>query len=176
MPNQTRKYDDAFRMKAYDLFCEGKAPAEIAKELKIHRRALLRLKAQKWPELWEGGRAKRVAAKVQIVHDEAIEKFETVQARLQKTFRAVSNAAAAKLFRAANADTLPDDIALEAVVAAAEQEQKHDLPLADSLGPRSQQLAVGAFAKPTGEIGVVAALNQVFERVNGPDKPSTEGS
>jgi len=172
--NKKRKYGDEIRMAAFDMFCEGKGVSEIAKELKMHHQAIQRLKNQNWPESWAEARLKRVEAKTKKIEEEALEKFENVQARLQKTWRAVSNAAAGKLIRAAQANTLDDDIALEALVAAGKEELKLYLPLDQQF--QQNQISVGAFAKPTGEIGVIAALNQVFERVNGPDKPDPESA
>lgn len=166
---QKRKYDEATRMRIFDLYCEGKQFAQITEETGVNKRYISAQKYNKWPEDWDKARAERVRKKAEIVEEQALERFEAAHARLQRMYRSVSSHAAGQLQRKAAKDLLPDDIALEAMLKSGEEERKLYLPVADALGLNKPQagMSFAAMVKGGGEIGVLANLNKLFEEKNG---------
>lgn len=78
---QIKKYDDEFRMNAFNLYCEGKSPKQIAEILNVSNLVIKRLKNKKFPMDWEKGRTERVSKKVDFVQNNSLGSIEEMLAR-----------------------------------------------------------------------------------------------
>jgi transposase len=162
--------DDNIRLAVFNAYVEGKSIAQACRELGISKNTAQNWKEANWPEHWENAKAKRIEEKQKLAQSVAMETYEQIQARIQRTHRAVSNALAGQIVRKAQQDKVPDDVAADLFIKTTEAEIKIHLP-PEQQGPQSRTAMMGGMIKPTGELGIFAMMNETFEKVNGPDKP-----
>lgn len=165
-----RKYSDEFRMECFDLYCGGMSPSKIAQKMGVTGKTIQRLKAAKWPDNWDKCRAQRVAKQVELIQETALESIEKIRARHSKKLQSAIDLAIHLLARKARDGTLNEITAQQVLFKAMAEEQKLHLPLEDVHVTKDSKFggAVGAFAKPTGEVGVLMTLNKMFEEAHGP--------
>lgn len=126
---QIKKYDDEFRMNAFNLYCEGKSPKQIAGILNVSNLVIKRLKNKKFPMDWDQGRAERVLKKVDFVQNNALRSIEEMLARHQQILSEIYEKMAKLLCKKANQGKINDRVAMNCFFKAIREEQKLYLPL-----------------------------------------------
>lgn len=126
---QTKKYDDEFRMKAFDLYCEGKTPKQIAKVMGVTNLVIKRIKMQKFPKSWEQGRAERVLKKTEKIEKFALGSLLQVRVRLQERFMNLHEAAYKLLLQRIKNGEIDTETLVNAFFRLGEEELKLYVPL-----------------------------------------------
>jgi|JI10StandDraft_1071094.scaffolds.fasta_scaffold55819_6 transposase len=158
---QNKKYDDEFRMKCFDLYCEGMTSKQIAKILGVSSAAIRRLKNKKFPQDWEKGRAERVTKKVDFVQKYAVSSLEEMLARHQRMFAEISEKTAKLLCQRATNGELEDRIMVDTFFKAMEEERKLYVPLLLLYAPNFFQIQlVRALQEALGEDKFLSILRQ----------------
>lgn len=162
------KHHDDIKLAVFNLFCDGKTVSDAAREVGISIQTANTWKRQKWPNDWEIARKQRIELKQKLLEEESLEKVSSMNRRQQVRFQKVLDIAAAGIAKKINSHDFSLSSAADILFRGSDAERKLYVAPEVAFAPKpiGMQAGVGAFAKPNGELGVLATLNQMWEEGN----------
>lgn len=170
---QIKKYDDEFRMKCFDLYCEGKSSKQIAKIMGVTSPVIKRLKLRKFPKDWDKGRTERVLKKTEKLEEFALESLIKMQVRHQKMLRELAEKSHAAFIRKIERDEVDSKTLVGAFFKSLEEERKLYVPLEVIYGAKILQQTTIGVNQHRGDSQVLAVFNKMFEEAH-PELNHTE--
>lgn len=161
-------YSVELKTRAMVYWASGYSMTEVAKMIGLSNfRIIDRWKAQNMPCNWDEMRAATKQKQVVTEVKRAMATLEDVRSKQQDRFSKAQDIALAYIAKTAGAGLLNHEVAADVLFKSADHEQRLFLPLEVAQAPRGQTMSAAAYAKPSGELGVMVTLNQMFEEAHG---------